>query len=227
MKTILFFDTETTGLVKDYSQSYLIEGNYPRMVQLGYELYILDEGHQLIFVEKGNYIIKPKGFEIPESATHVHGITTQKAMDLGFNVGMTLERFMDILCDADLFVAYGLEFDLGVVLSEWNRCMEYLDSLSNYSSSEEELLGDIYMGIDVQNKGICLMKSAAEPLKIPKPGDKTYEGEYKYLSLRDLYNHFYGYDFRKRLKEKHDASWDVWALTRCFCEMYNIGHIKL
>lgn len=227
MKTILFFDTETTGLVKDSSQSYLVEDNYPRIVQLAYELYILDENHHLIFVEKGNYIIKPNGFEIPEFATNVHGITTQKAIELGFNVGMILERFIDILCDADVFVAYSLEFDLGVVLSEWNRCMDNLTSLANYSTSEEELFGDNYMGLDIQNKGICLMKSAAELLKIPKPVDKSYEGNYKYLSLSDLYNHFYGYDFRKRLKDKHDASWDVWALVRCFLEMQKQGHIKL
>lgn len=216
MKTILFFDTETTGLVKDPSKTYLEPDNYPRLVQLAYELWAFDEELDNYHIaEKGDYLIRPRGFTIPPALTEIHGITTEKALKFGFNLCLTLERFIELLDDADLYVAYGLDFDLGVVLSELIRCysVEYNIPASDHLPPPAD-------------KGLCLMKSAAEFFKIPKPVDKVYSGDFKYPSLSDLYSHFFHYDFRA-FKPKHDAVKDVWALTRCFCEMYNSGHIKL
>jgi DNA polymerase III epsilon subunit-like protein len=38
-KTILFFDTETTGVPKDYKLHYTAVNNFPRIVQLSWIVY--------------------------------------------------------------------------------------------------------------------------------------------------------------------------------------------
>lgn len=210
MKTILFFDTETTGLVKDTSKTYLEPDNYPRLVQLAYELWLVDdELHTYHVAERCDYLIRPKGFTITPALTNIHGITPEKALKFGSNLGIVLERFVDLLYDVDLFVAYGLDFDLGVILSELIRVYEVVYNMPVSSHMPPP-----------DDKGICLMKSAAEMLKIPKPADKLYAGEYKYLSLEDLHNHFFRCGFRAF--SEHDAAQDVRALTRCFSKMYDM-----
>jgi hypothetical protein len=58
---ILFFDTETTGLPKNWKAPVTDLNNWPRLVQLAFLLY--DKSGNL--VSSGDYIIKPDGFSIP------------------------------------------------------------------------------------------------------------------------------------------------------------------
>ena len=60
---ILFFDTETTGLPKNYKAPVTDLENWPRLVQLAYILQDYD-GNTIL---KGDYIIKPNGFTIPSN----------------------------------------------------------------------------------------------------------------------------------------------------------------
>ena len=64
----LFFDTETTGLPKNWRAPVADLNNWPRLVQLAY-LYCDGDGNTLL---SGDYIIKPDGFLIPESASIIH-----------------------------------------------------------------------------------------------------------------------------------------------------------
>ena len=75
----LFFDTETTGLPKNWKAPITDLNNWPRMVQLAWLLY--DNSGTLL--NKEAYIIRPDGFTIPEESCRVHGITTQRALDEG------------------------------------------------------------------------------------------------------------------------------------------------
>ena len=60
----LFFDTETTGVPKNYKAPITDLDNWPRLVQLGWIL-CDEQGSEL---QTGNDIIKPNGFIIPEAA---------------------------------------------------------------------------------------------------------------------------------------------------------------
>ena len=68
----LVFDTETTGLPKNYNAPLTDFDNWPRMVQLAWQVHD-DKG---CFVESHNYIVQPEGFEIPIDAKMVHHIST-------------------------------------------------------------------------------------------------------------------------------------------------------
>ena len=58
---VLFFDTETTGLPQDWKALSSKSDNWPRMVQLAYQLYDWNGNLKLT----SNEIIKPEGFNIP------------------------------------------------------------------------------------------------------------------------------------------------------------------
>ena len=71
----LFFDTETTGVPSNYQAPYTAKNVWPRMVQLAWILTDLDGR----ILRQSTTIIKPQGYQIPEGATAVHGITTEQA----------------------------------------------------------------------------------------------------------------------------------------------------
>jgi hypothetical protein len=75
----LFFDTETTGLPKNWKAPISDLNNWPRLVQLAYLFY--DSTGNLI--SKGDFIIKPEGFIIPLDSSKIHGITTERALREG------------------------------------------------------------------------------------------------------------------------------------------------
>ena len=78
----LIFDTETTGLPQNYSAPISDLDNWPRVVQLAWQLH--DQAGN--YLSGGNYIIKPDGFTIPFNAEKVHGISTQRALDEGHDI---------------------------------------------------------------------------------------------------------------------------------------------
>lgn len=63
----LFFDTETTGLPKNWKAPVTDLNNWPRLVQLAYLLYDA-QGNKMA---EGDYIIKPDGFTVGAEATKI------------------------------------------------------------------------------------------------------------------------------------------------------------
>ena len=83
----LIFDTETTGLPLNYNAPLTDFDNWPRLVQLAWQMH--DESGRLIGAK--NFIVRPEGFEIPYSAEKVHGISTQKALSEGVGLEEVLK----------------------------------------------------------------------------------------------------------------------------------------
>ena len=113
----LIFDTETTGLPKNWKQDYTHTDNWPRMVQLAWQLH--DETGKLL--SNKNYIIKPDGFDIPFAVAKVHGITTERANRDGHDIKFVLEEFHNELKQAKYNVGHNIEFDINVVGCEFFR----------------------------------------------------------------------------------------------------------
>jgi len=164
-KTFLFFDTETTGLPKNWKASYKDLNNWPRIVQIAW--IIADINGSII--ERKNYIIKPNGFSIPEEAMKVHKISTQKALQQGQELDFVLNQFNDCVNKSDTIIAHNLSFDLNVIASELFR--------SNIDS-------------DIMDKEqICTMESTINYCKLP--GNYGY----KYPKLSELYQKLFHSDF--------------------------------
>ena len=71
----LIFDTETTGLPKNWRAPISDTNNWPRCVQIAWQLH--DELGNLI--ESNSFLIKPDGYDIPYESEKIHGISTQLA----------------------------------------------------------------------------------------------------------------------------------------------------
>lgn len=78
--TLLFCDTETTGKADFRAEP--DAAHQPRIVQLA-ALLLTENGEELASL---SLIIKPIGFQIPEEASKIHGITTENAMKNGVKV---------------------------------------------------------------------------------------------------------------------------------------------
>lgn len=115
---ILFFDTETTGVPRNYNAPSTDTDNWPRMVQLGYIIYDLNRN----VIKKEDYIIKPDNYIIPDASYQIHKISTEYAKQVGVDLKTVLNRFEEDLKDIDLIVGHNIDFDIKVVDSEFYRC---------------------------------------------------------------------------------------------------------
>ena len=113
----LFFDTETTGLPKNWKAPVTDLNNWPRLVQLAY-LYYDSDGN---LISSGDFIIKPNGFSIPIDASKIHGISTERATREGKPLSSVLEQFSSLVKQATYLVAHNMSFDEKIVGAEMLR----------------------------------------------------------------------------------------------------------
>lgn len=114
----LIFDTETTGLPRDYNAPLSNSDNWPRMVQIAWQLH--DKAGRLL--EHNSIIIRPEGYTIPFNATQVHGISTERALEEGQELSTSLEQFAAVIQQSKYLCGHNIEFDLNIVGAELLRC---------------------------------------------------------------------------------------------------------
>ncbi|MBP5360753.1 MAG: SEL1-like repeat protein [Bacteroidaceae bacterium] len=161
----IFFDTETTGVPRDYNAPASNTRNWPRLVQLGW-IVTDEEGNVL---SQGNEIVKPEGFVIPADAARVHGITTERAQREGKPLREVIEAFLKDAERAKCIVGHNISFDQKVVGAELYR-LGIPDTISTA-------------------KSLCTMQTGTDYCKIP-----GYYG-YKWPKLQELYHKLFGCDF--------------------------------
>lgn len=113
----LFFDTETTGLPRNWKAPVSDLNNWPRLVQLAF-LYYDNNGNK---ISAGDFIIKPVGFTIPIDASRIHGISTERALREGKSLLSVLQHFNSLIEQANYLVAHNMSFDEKIVGAEFLR----------------------------------------------------------------------------------------------------------
>ena len=183
----LFFDTETTGLPKNWQAPLKDLDNWPRLVQLAWIL-VDEKGEE---VEGKNRIVKPEGFVIPDAASRVHGITTERAEKEGISLNEALFEFAEALELTKIIVAHNISFDESIMGAEFLR---------------KDLESKLFERVK-----ICTMHESTDYCAI--------KGEYgyKWPKLIELHRKLFNEDF----DGAHDALADVKACARCFFEMVN------
>lgn len=174
----LFFDTETTGINR--REDYL--------VQLAW---ILTDGHGRILEEK-EYIVRPKGYEIPWRASEVHGITTQDASRRGVIIGHILHQFTLAAEKADNLIAHNISFDYAILETAYKR--------ENFPFP---LHGKTQM---------CTMMLSVDWCRLPKVNGRT---GFKRPKLEELYYKLFG----KSFDNAHDALADTKACMKSYFEL--------
>ena len=114
----LVFDTETTGLPKNWKAPITDTDNWPRMVQLAWQCHDI-EGN---FLFAKNHVITPDGYTIPDDVVAVHGITTEIAHEKGIPLKDALEDFMSDVAKSKFIIGHNVNFDINIVGCELVRC---------------------------------------------------------------------------------------------------------
>lgn len=164
---ILFFDTETTGLPKNWNAPAKDVHNWPRMLQLAFQ--VADPSGKLVAEYKE--LIVPDGWEVPTGEFWVkYGYSTEKCKENGVPVQDALLAFVDIIdrFDVQLLVAHNMAYDQNIVGAEMIR--------------REMSIGRVI-------EKACTMKASVDMCKIP--------GKYgfKFPKLEELYQHLFGRSF--------------------------------
>lgn len=192
----LFFDVETIGLPTNFHASSFDTENWPRIVQLAYVL----EDEDGYIIKEGNHVVEPDGFEILDSSTNIHGISQWKAEQEGDPIRHVLSGFLEAAEESDILIAHNLQFDLNVILAEFNRL-----------GMEAEPL--------YTKKKVCTMKrSTMYYSQFEVDGDRE-----KWPKLQELYYTL----FDRYYDHEHDAEEDVKALMECYEELVEEGIIKV
>lgn len=190
---ILFFDTETTGLV--LSGKPATAPGQPHLVQLAAILTTLG-GKELASI---NLIVKPDGYKIPTQASDVHGITTELAEAVGIPLRVAVACFTNLRSRASMAVAHNIDFDALVMDIALARCKA--PSASPWP-----------------NRKVCTIKESTGIVKIPPTEAMKKAGrgnQFKYPNLRELHEFL----FKEGFEGAHDALADVRACMRCFFEL--------
>lgn len=196
--TILFFDTETTGLPKDkLPADHMLQ---PYIVQLAAQL-CEDDGTE---ISGFTLIVDPgidAGVKIPESASAIHGITEDRAKRFGVRARDAMWLFESFLRRCDLLVAHNLKFDKAIIET----------ALSRHHAREIRLLSV---------SRYCTMEKAAPVVNIP-PTERMLAAGFngpKSPKLEECIKHFFDED----MSGAHDAQIDLMACRRVYFHLKSL-----
>ncbi len=163
----LIFDTETTGLPKNWDAPLTDFDNWPRLVQLAWQIH--DAKGELVDVK--NFIVKPDGFVIPRGSEKIHGISTERALAEGQSLEFVLDQFNQALATVKTIAGHNIEFDNNIVGVEMLRM-----------SMETPLLEMNMVDTKEESTDYCAI-----------PGGKG--GKFKWPTLSELYEVLFGESF--------------------------------
>jgi DNA polymerase-3 subunit epsilon len=191
MQTLLFFDTETTGLV--LRQLAADDARQPDVVQLA--ALLTDETGERVLASM-NVLVRPNR-AIDPGAAKAHGITQQDAEKYGVTPADAFGLFAGLVAKADVLVAHNLSFDALVMRAAWHRTF----------------------GVDLRDqlqgkKAFCTMKAMTPVTKILGPRAK-HRADFKWPKLQECIEFF----FSEKLIGAHDAMVDVKACARVYFEL--------
>lgn len=200
---ILFADVETTGKPKNYKAHYSDVDNWPRVIQLAFQ--ITDDHDNELF--QSSNLIYPEGWEVPKEEFFIaHDLSTEKCEAAGIKIATVLDLLVSRIDSLDVQIAvfHNAAFDFPVMAAEMVRCGK---------KTARPLLK------------VCTMEAGVNVCKIPFGNDhRSWKNkEYKWPKLTELHQKLFGEDF----SGAHDAQHDVTACRKCFFKMLELGHINL
>lgn len=186
MNSVLFYDTETTGLPEFKAPSEAPQ--QPHIVQLAAALVDLDTRKTIASMD---VIIRPDCWTIPDDIAAIHGITTEHAMDVGIPESIAVGMFMELWSNR-IRIAHNEQFDARILRIALMRF-------------EDEATADEWKA----GKAECTANLATPICAIP-PTEKMLKAgfnKFKTANLREAFRHFMGRDF----ENAHSAMADVMA----------------
>jgi len=197
MNTIIFYDTETTGLPKFSLPSE--DPSQPRVTQIAAELCIEETGEALASC---SFLIAPDGWEMEPEAAAVTGFTMDHLCKYGVPIDMALNTFTELWFRADIRCGHNEPFDMRMLRIEYMRDLGYSGGTWNHEG-EEMSFADYWK----KQPAYCTQTNSTKILNLPPTERmlaKRMKGP-KSPNLREAYLHFTG----KELDGAHNAMVDV------------------
>ncbi|GAC1369665.1 MAG: hypothetical protein NVS3B25_04180 [Hymenobacter sp.] len=109
---LLFVDTETSGIPRDWSQPYSSRKNWPHIAQLAWVVYTRD-GQQ---VKAENHYVQPSDYDIDPVSGSIHGLTLEFLRKNGRSRYTVMQRLhRDLLHYQPLVVAHFMQLDFHMI----------------------------------------------------------------------------------------------------------------
>jgi len=164
----LIFDTETTGLPKNWKAAVTDTDNWPRCVQIAWQF------HDALgnVIEHASFLVQPEGYNIPYDAEQIHGISNDLAQEKGTLLPEVLDKFNEVLSKAKFVVGQNVGFDVNVMACEFHR-----------------------IGLETKLQEIPVLDTCTEVTAqlCQLPGGRG--GRYKLPTLTELYQYLFGTGF--------------------------------
>lgn len=195
---VLLFDTETNGLPLSKNALTSNVNNWPRIVQIAWQLWEFTADGTGKLIERNSYLIKPEESIVwNEDSAKIHGISKDRALTDGTPSREVLDVFTLVARKATVLIAHNLSFDKPVLKAEYLR-LNRADGFSWWPSHE-----------------YCTCENTKALCKLPSKFSKSWD-PYKMPKLIELHKYLYGeavvFDF-------HNAVGDVECLVSCFHEL--------
>jgi len=164
----LIFDTETTGLPKNWNAPVSDIDNWPRCVQIAWQI------HDSLgnCIENKDFLIKPDGYNIPYDSEKIHGISTELAEKDGYVLLDVLKLFNEAVKKSKFVIGHNVKFDLNIM-----GCEFYRANLQN-NLDVAKILDTCYE----KTASLCMI-----------PGGRG--GKYKFPTLTELHSFLFSYPF--------------------------------
>lgn len=187
----LFYDTETNGLPLWGQPSE--HPDQPHIVQLAALLVDMDTRE---VVDQMDVIVKPDGWVIPDDVANIHGITTERALDVGIPEDQAIEQFLAMWAHR-LRIAHNESFDMRLVRIACKR----------FRDPKEPDAAPAFSDVWKAGRAACTQLIATPILKLP-PTEKMKAARRfhsKSANLAEAYQFFMG----RPLENAHNALADV------------------
>ena len=163
----LFFDTETNGKALTFNAPASDLDNWPRITQLGWQLYDKDEN----LLSEHSHLVKPDGWTVPKEPFFIeHNMSTERCEEFGIPLKDVIEKLQEDLGKSEYLIAHNMKFDVNVLGAEFIR-----------------------LGIKNTHKTmkICTMMEGTSFCQMPGR-----YGNFKWPTLTELHTKLFGKDFK-------------------------------
>ncbi len=200
MNLIYFYDFETTGfpLWKKPSS----DPGQPHIVQCAA---VMVDAFARKVVNSFDLTVKPQGWEIPDEAAEVHGITTDLALEIGIPEYQILANLFAFHRIAALRIGHNQPFDARIMRIALKRFDCSDDDAESWKAGES----------------YCTQSKSTPIVKCPPSEKMKAAGRHghKTASLSEAYQHFFG----KPFEGAHTAMADVLATMAVYWAIMDLG----
>lgn len=204
MKKFLIVDTETTGLPIDYGAPFTDTDNWPRILELAWEL-CWENGET---IEKSCELVYPDGWRFPTGEFwEQHGFNEADNILNGIDASILLTNLAVAMCCADIMICHNIAYDKPII-----ECEMYRYSIYPKAIRRQLVENNIELKAGLRPEGIPLLKECTKLLSTPILKLPGFKGMYSWPKLEAAYEYMYSEPYL----QGHHADTDVEATKKVY-----------